>query len=134
MNSNLIKHDLLAEEEHLKGSFAKWIKMISVVNFIQAVTLFLLSFLLFFTKRTSGNDPHMVSGGFEGTTQLTYFVTVNIIAMLFALMGYYLFLFSHDDIEGETVNRFVLNYFKLAGFVSAVFFASILWGVYYFVL
>ncbi len=134
MNSHFIKTDLLVKEEHLKSSFAKWIKTISIINFVQAVTLFLLSFLLFFIRRTAGNDPHMASGAFEGTTQLTYFVSVNILAILFALMGYYLYLYSHDDIDGDTVNEFVLNYFKLAGIISAVFFAAIIWGIYFFAL
>ncbi|MCC7158223.1 MAG: hypothetical protein IT281_01650 [Ignavibacteria bacterium] len=134
MNSHLLKSDPFVEDEQLISSFGKWIKTISIMNFVQAVTLFVLSFLLFFIRRTTGTDPHMVSGAFDGTTQLTYFVSVNITAMLFALMGYYLYMFSHDDIEGDTVNRFALDYFKLAGIISVLFFAVILWGIYYFAL
>ncbi|MBZ0203728.1 MAG: hypothetical protein K8I03_11990 [Ignavibacteria bacterium] len=134
MNSHLLKSDPFVKDEQLISSFGKWIKTISIMNFVQAVTLFVLSFLLFFIRRTTGNDPHMVSGAFDGTTQLTYFVSVNITAMLFALMGYYLYMFSHDDIEGDTVNRFALDYFKLAGIISVLFFAVILWGIYYFAL
>ena len=134
MNSQLLKSDPLVNEEQLKSSFAKWIKTISIINFVQAVTLFFLSFLLFFFKRTAGNDPYMVSGAFDGTTQLTYFVSVNITAMLFALMGYYLYRLLDKEIEEDLADKFMFNYFKLAGIVSVIFFAAIIWGIYHFVL
>lgn len=112
MSTHTVSHGSLEQSEHERWPVSKWTKFISVSLFTEAVILFLLSFLLFFIKRTTGNDPHMVSGAFDGTTQLTYFISVNLVAALLAIQGYYLYFFNNEE---ELRDDHLRKYFKTAG-------------------
>jgi len=73
MSTHSINFGTLDKPAHEKLPVSKWIKLLYVATFFQAIVLFFSSFLIFFVKRTQGVDPMMISGSFTGTTQLTFF-------------------------------------------------------------
>lgn len=158
MKSQTLSNGILDIENHEKWSVSKWGKFISTAYFTDAVILFLFSFLLFFVKRAQGNDPYMVSGAYNGTTQLTYFICVNMLSMIIAVSGYYLYKFSSvnnfkDELkdaveisdnerlrnrEGlsdkEELNDYLRQYFKTIGISTIPLFCLVISGIIYFVL
>ena len=131
MNTHSVNSGILVRSEHEKWPVSRWTKFLSVTLFAEAVILFFISFMLFFVKRTEGVDPHMVSGAYSGTAQLTFFITVNILAVIIALQGYYLYFFNN---EPEIHNDFLRLFFKTAGITSIPIFIIIISGILFFVL
>lgn len=125
-----IQNSLEAE----KWQVSKWIHFASFIHFFQAAILFLISFLLFIVKRTYGVDSYMVSGAYDGTTQLTYFITMNMISLACVLLGYYLLKFSKECENGNVVSENLRKYFKLFDIISIPVFCLLIGGIIYAVL
>ncbi len=126
MKTHLFSHGILDETAHEKWPVSKWMKILSVILFSEAVILFFISFLVFFVNRVEGTDPMMISGAYTGTSQVTYFVTVNILSLILALQGYYLFFFNN---ESEIHDDHLRLFFKTAGITSIpvfIFIVSVL--------
>jgi len=115
MGTHSISHGTLERSEHEKWPVSKWMKFLSITLFSEAAILFFLSFIIFFIKRTEGTDPRLISGSFEGTTQLTFFITVNLLSAILAVQGYYLFFFNN---ESEIRDDHLRKFFKTAGLTS----------------
>jgi hypothetical protein len=132
MKSHLLNFGSLSGESQLKGFHVRLPKIILIFSFGEAIILFFCSFILFFIDRTAGPDPRLLSGAYSGTVQLTYFVCINIAAILFALKGFsmYRYIGSGGNINEE--NRFVARYMISAEVFSLLLFALILWGIFYF--
>ena len=130
MKAEIFGHGISDQTAHEKWHVSKWIKFLSITLFAEAVILFFISFLLFFIKRTEGVDSFMISGAFEGTTQLTFFVSVNILSVILALEGYYLYFF---DNESEIHDDHLRLFFKTAGITSFPVFIIIVSGVLFYV-
>lgn len=112
MSTHSIIPASMERSEHERWPVSKWSKFISLTLFSEASILFLLSFLLFFVKRTYDTDPRLISGAFSGTIQLTYFIVINIFALILALQGYYLFYFKDEAADSSDNLR---KFFKVAG-------------------
>lgn len=84
--------------------------------------LFLISFLPFIVKRTYGVDSYMVSGSYNGTTQLTFFIVVNLGALALAAMAYNLFKFSGENKEEQSV--YLRTFLKINGVFSILLFCA----------
>jgi hypothetical protein len=132
MKAQTLANEYLEEKAHEKWPVTKWTKFISITYFAESVLLFFVSFLLFFIKRTEETDPRLISGAFEGTTQLTFFVAVNLLAMITAVSGYYLFRFAHPKFE--TPEEFLRLYFKLTGVTAIPVFCLAVSVVIYLIL
>ncbi|MEO8512452.1 MAG: hypothetical protein ABI543_02720 [Ignavibacteria bacterium] len=130
MRTHTLGHGILEQSEHEKWPVSKWTKFLSITLFAEAVILFFISFLLFFVKRTEGVDSFMISGAFEGTTQLTFFISVNILSVIIALQGYYLYFFNN---ESEIQDDYLRLFFKTAGITSIPIFIIIVSGVLFYV-
>jgi hypothetical protein len=105
-----------------------------VIYYTEAFLLILLSFLLFIVKRTSGVDPHMVSGAYDGTTQLTFFVVINITALMLGISAHVLYKFSGEDSGQGNSSGYLRLYFKITGIFSIPLFCIAVSAVFYFVL
>ncbi len=112
MSTHSIVSGILGQSAHERWPVSKWSKFISITLFSQAVVLFIISFLLFFVKRTNDIDPRLISGAFSGTIQLTYFIVINIFALILALQGYYLFYYKDEAVDSSDNLR---RFFKVAG-------------------
>lgn len=132
MKSQLLNFGSLSGETQLKGFYAKMPKVILAFSFGEAIILFFCSFILFFVDRTPGPDPRLVSGAYSGTTQLTYFVCINITAIVFALKGFSMYRFLESGGKISEENRFVARYMIPAELISLLLFLSVLWGIFYF--
>ncbi len=128
MKTHLFSHGILEEAAHEKWPVSKWIKILSVILFSEAVILFFISFLVFFINRVEGTDPRMISGAFTGTAQLTYFVSVNLLSLILALQGYYLFFFNNESVIHDDHLRL---FFKTAGITSIPVFIFIVTVILY---
>ena len=125
-----IQNSLEAE----KWPVFKWLHFASFIHFFQAVILFLLSFLLFIVKRTYGVDSYQVSGAYDGTTQLTYFIVMNILAFICLLMGFYILRYSKESANMNVTSEFLTKYFKVSGLASIPVFCLLVGGIFYVVL
>ena len=133
MKAHSLGSGYLEEQVHEKWPVPKWTKYISIAYFSEAVILFAVSFLLFFVKRTAGTDPHMISGAFDGTTQLTFFITVNLLAMVTAVSGYYLYRFTGALSHHESSGEFLRLYFKITGISTIPIFCAFVAVVLYLI-
>lgn len=127
-------HTIESSEVTEKWSVSKWTNFVSFIHFFQAVILFLLSFLLFIVKRTYGVDSYQVSGAYDGTTQLTYFIVMNILALICLLMGFYLFRYSKESADKGVTSKYLTKYFKITGLASIPVFCLLVGGIFYVVL
>lgn len=133
MKAHSLGSGYLEQQAHEKWPVSKWTKYISIAYFTEAVILFLVSFLLFFIKRTTGTDPHMVSGAFDGTTQLTFFIAVNLLAMVTAVSGYYLYRFTGAQSHHESSGEFLRLYFKIMGISNIPVFCAAIAVILYLI-
>lgn len=132
MKSHLLNFGSLSGEGHLKGLHAMS-KVALILSFGKAIILFLCSFILFFADRTPGPDPRLVSGAYSGTMQLTYFVCINVAAIMFALKGFSMYRFLDSGGKTSEENIFVQRYMLSSEIISSLLFAAVLWGVFYFI-
>ncbi len=130
MKAQIFGHGISDQTAHEKWPVSKWMRFLSIELFSEAVILFFVSFLIFLIKRTEGVDSFMVSGAFDGTTQLTYFVSVNILSLILALHGYYLFFFNN---ESEIHDDHLRLFFKTAGMTSIPVFILVVSVTLYFI-
>ena len=133
MSTHSINFGTLDKPAHEKLPVSKWIKLLYVATFFQAIVLFFSSFLIFFVKRTQGVDPMMISGSFTGTTQLTFFVLINIAAAMYAVSGYYLYRYNNDHAEPEHPADHLRLYFKTLTITSLPLFCLMYAGILFFV-
>lgn len=133
MKAQTLSHGILDMEDHEKWTVSKWTKFISTAYFAEAIILFLFSILLFIVKKTEGVDSYMITGAHAGTTQLTFFVLVNLLAMVFAVSGYYLYQFTKEYMIEENINDYLRQYFKVTGIASIPVFCMFITGILFFV-
>lgn len=133
MKSQTFSNGILELDDREKWSLSKWTKFISITFFTEAVVLFFISFLLFLEKRTQGVDSFMVSGAFDGTTQLTFFIVINIAAAMFAVPGYYLYRYNNDHAETNDPEGHLRLYFKSLAITSVPLFFLLIAGILNFV-
>lgn len=133
MNTHSINSGALDKSELEKWPVSKWIKLLFIINFFQAILLFFSSFLIFFVKRTQGTDPMMISGSFTGTTQLTFFVIINIAAVMYAVSGYYMYRYDADRVEPEDPAEHLRQYFKAVAITSLPLFCLLIAGILFYV-
>lgn len=133
MSTHSINFGSLDRAEHEKWPVSKWIKFVFVLYFFQAVLLFFSSFLIFLVKRTQGVDPMMISGSFTGTTQLTFFVIINIAAAMYAVAGYYLYRFNSDHVEPDDPAEHLRLFFKTLTITSLPLFCLMYAGILFYV-
>ena len=132
MSTHSINFGSLDRSEHERWPVSKWIKFDFVLYFFQAVLLFFSSFLIFLVKRTQGVDPMMISGSFTGTTQLTFFVIINIAAAMYAVLGYYLYRYNNDHAEPEDPAEHLRLYFKTLAITSLPLFCLMTSGILFY--
>ncbi len=133
MNTHSINYGTLDRTAHEKWPSSRWIKIVFWLYFIQAVILFLSSFMIFTVKRTQGVDPMLISGSFTGTTQLTFFVIINLAAAMYAVSGYYLYRYSTDHAEPADPAEHLRQYFKTLAVTSLPLFCLMLAGIIFYV-
>jgi len=135
MSTHSVNFGTLDRSAHEKWHLSKWIRLLFIEHFFQAIVLFFSSFLIFLIKRTQGVDPMMISGSFTGTTQLTYFVIINIAAAMYAVSGYYLYRYNIDHVEPDDPAEHLRLYFKTLAITSlplfSLMFAGILFYLFY---
>ena len=132
MSTHSINFGSLDRAEHERWPVSKWIKFVFVLYFFQAVLLFFSSFLIFLVKRTQGVDPMMISGSFTGTTQLTFFVIINIAAAMYAVSGYYLYRYNSDHVEPDDPAEHLRLYFKTLTITSLPLFCLMAAGILFY--
>lgn len=132
MSTHSINFGTLDNSAHEKWPVSKWIKFVFILNFFQAMVLFFSSFLIFLVKRTQGVDPMMISGSFTGTTQITFFVIINIAAAMYAVSGYYLYRYNIDHIEPDDPSEHLRLYFKTLAITSLPFFCLLIAGILFY--
>ena len=132
MSTHSINFGSLDRAEHERWPVSKWIKFVFVLYFFQAVLLFFSSFLIFLVKRTQGVDPMMISGSFTGTTQLTFFVIINIAAAMYAVSGYYLYRYNSDQVEPDDPAEHLRLYFKTLTITSLPLFCLMAAGILFY--
>ncbi len=138
MSTYSINPASMERSEHERWPVSRWIKILFNLYFAEAAVLFILSFLIFIVQRRYDTDPMLISGAFTGSTQLTYFIALNIAAIMMALTGYYLYRYysnvkkwseKHDD-----WNENLRLYFKTLSVTSIPIFCLMAAGIIYFVL
>lgn len=134
MSTHSVNYGTLDRSEHEKWPVSRWVRILFIENFFQAVMLFFSSFLIFTVKRTQGIDPMMISGSFTGTTQLTYFIIINIAAAMFAVSGYYLYRYNNAHTESEDPADHLRLYFKTMSITSLPLFCLMLAGILFYLL
>lgn len=132
MSTHSVNYGTLDRSEHEKWPVSRWVRILFIENFFQAVMLFFSSFLIFTVKRTQGIDPMMISGSFTGTTQLTYFIIINIAAAMFAVSGYYLYRYNNAHTESEDLADHLRLYFKTMSITSLPLFCLMLAGILFY--
>ncbi len=133
MSTHSINIGSLDRSAHEKWPVSKWIRLLFIEHFFQAIVLFFSSFLIFLVKRTQGVDPMMISGSFTGTTQLTFFVLINIAAAMYAVSGYYLYRYNNDHAEPEDPAEHLRLYFKTLTITSLPLFCLMFTGILFYV-
>ncbi len=133
MSTHSINFGTLDRPAHEKWPVSKLIKLLVIENFFQAIALFFSSFLIFIVKRTQGVDPMLISGSFTGTTQLTYFVLINIAAVMYAVSGYYLYRYKNDHAEPGDPAEHLRLYFKSLTITSLPLFCLMYAGILFYV-
>ncbi|HMQ78730.1 MAG TPA: hypothetical protein PKE39_00590 [Ignavibacteria bacterium] len=133
MNTHSINYGTLDRTAHEKWPVSRWIKIVFWLYFLQAVLLFLSSFIIFTVKRTQGVDPMLISGSFTGTTQLTFFVIINLAAAMYAVAGYYLYRYKSDHVEPDDPAEHLRLYFKTLAITSLPLFSLLIAGILFYV-